>query len=95
VKNLNAERDTLVANQTLIEANKKLYTGVCNALIEAARFLKVKGALNLWVISSVINHKIPKDDLHESLRTGGAASVDLDPAPHIYTSVSNDGVTRA
>jgi hypothetical protein len=95
IKNLNAERDTLIETQTLVEANKKLYTKVCSALVDAAHFLKVKGALNLWVVSSVINHKIPKNDLHESLKAGGAVSVDLDPTPHIYTSVSNDGLTRA
>lgn len=95
VKNLNAERDTLMGNQALIDANKKLYAGVSKALVEAARMLNVRGSLNLWVISSVINHKIPKDDLHDSLKSGGANSVELDPTPHIYTSVSNDGQTRA
>jgi hypothetical protein len=94
-KNLNAEHENSMGSQALVTANKKLYSSVSSALVQAARSLGVKGSLNLWVISSVINHKIPKDSLHEALREGGATSVDLDPTPHNYYSRGNSGKFKA
>lgn len=95
VKNLNVEHENEMGDQALVTANKKLYASVSAAIAEAARSLGVKGAMNLWVISSVINHRIPGKDLHESLKEGGAGSVELDPVPHRYYSGSNNGKFRA
>jgi len=95
VKNLNVEQENTMGSQAVVSANKKLYSGVCKALTEAARTLSIKGALNLWVISSNINQKIPKDDLHVSLKSGGATSVTTDDAPHAFISGSNDGLFKA
>ena len=53
-----------------IKANKSLYSETCIALKEAAPKLQVKGALNLWVFSNNLNHKIPKEDLHDALKSG-------------------------
>lgn len=94
VKNLNTELENTMGEQALVTANKKLYSGVCSALAEAARILGVKNVLNLWVISSNINQKIPATDLHDALREGGADSVETDSAPHKYISGSNDGLLR-
>jgi len=95
VKNLNAEHESSMGSQALVNANKKLYAGTCTALIEAARQLNVKGSLNLWVISSIVNEKIPQESLYESLSSGGATSVELDPNPHSLLSGSNDGKRKA
>ena len=95
VKNLNVEHENEMGDQARVDANKKLYAKVSAAIAEAARSLGVKGILNLWVISSVINHKIPGKDLHESLKDGGANSVELDPVPHRYYSGSNDARFKA
>lgn len=95
IKNLNVEHENDMGAQALIDANKKLYSAVSAALVEAARSLHVKGELNLWVISSVRNHKIPKDDLHASLTASGAKSVEVDPTPHTYYSGSNNGLFKA
>ena len=95
IKNLNVEHENTMGSQALVTANKKLYSGVCGALLEAARRLNIRGSLNLWVISSNINQKIPKDELHESLKSGGASSVEVDTYPHSHMSGSNDGKRRA
>jgi hypothetical protein len=95
VKNLNAEHESTMGSQALVNANKKLYASTCTALIDAAKQLNVKGNLNLWVISSNINEKIPQESLYESLRTGGATSVELDPNPYALLSGSNDGKRKA
>lgn len=71
VENLNAERENAMENQALLNANKKPYSGVCDALTKAAVILGVKNVLNLWVISANTNPKIPAEDLHKALREGG------------------------
>lgn len=94
VKNLNAEHETTMGSQALVNANKKLYTGVCNAIADAARILGIRNLINLWVISSNVNPKIPAENLHDALREGGATSVKTDSFPHKYISGSNDGLLR-
>ncbi len=92
VKNLNAEHESDMGSQALINANKKLYSGVCLALIDAAKLLGVQGIINFWVVSSNINHKIPQKDLHEALTEGGANSVTTDDKNiHLIKSGGNDG----
>lgn len=95
IKNLNVEHANDMGNEALVAANKKLYASVSCALVEAARSLNVTGELNLWVISSSRNHKIPEKDLHDSLRAGGAESVDVDPTPYNFYSGSNNGLFKA
>ncbi len=94
IKNLNAEREESMNLQALIRANKSLYQKTCEAVREAARKLNMKGALNLWVISSKINQKIPQEELHDALKKGGAESVEMDSTPIRYVSGSNDGKRR-
>lgn len=47
--------------------------------------------INFYVISSNINHKIPKDDLHEALKEGGAQLVETDNIKYKMWSGSNNG----
>lgn len=91
VKNLNTEHESEMGLQALVLANKKLYSGVCSAVFSAAKLLGVQGVINFFVISSNINYKIPKDDLHQALRDGGADSVDTDGKIHVIKSSSNNG----
>ncbi len=46
VKNLNAEGENEMSRQVLVEANKELYSGVCQAIREAARILGCTNPLN-------------------------------------------------
>lgn len=78
VKNMNTELENDMGTQALITANKQLYKSVCSSVIEAAKLLGVQGLINFWVISSNINHKIPKADLHDALHAGGASKVETD-----------------
>ncbi|HEY6530602.1 MAG TPA: hypothetical protein VIZ65_18085 [Cellvibrionaceae bacterium] len=54
-------------NEALIRANKSLYTGVCNALLEAARLLGIGHQLNFYVFSKSVNPKMPQQALEEAL----------------------------
>ena len=94
VKNLNAENENEMGTQALITANKKLYKGVCEAIIEASKKLGVKGNIRLSVFSSNLNPKIPGKDLHDALKQGGAKDVVTDENVYKYFSGSNDGVAR-
>lgn len=47
--------------------------------------------INFFVISGNINHKISKDDLHETLKEGGARLVETDNIKCKTWSGSNDG----
>ncbi len=92
VKNLNAERENEMTLEALVSANKTLYSKVCTALVDAARKLGVSGQVNFWVYSNNINQKIPKQQLHEALKDGGAASITTDDTTKIAFLVgSNDG----
>lgn len=91
VKNLNDDREDDLSKNQLIRANKQLYSGVCSALSEAARQLGVSGRLQLYVFSHNKNYKIPQNDLHEALLSGGADSVVTDIHKPWATSGSNDG----
>lgn len=97
IKNLNAEREHEIRSkaglQALVRANKKLYTGVSDAIREAAQKLRIRGELNLWVVSSNVNEKIPKEDLHDALRDGGASAVGVAKKPFDIRSGSNDGTS--
>jgi len=91
VKNLNAEREDMLAKSALIEANKGLYQGVCMATQTAARALSVSGELNFWVMSNNVNPKIPKAELHQALRAAGAIGTATARKKYRYISGSNDG----
>ncbi len=55
--------------------------------------LGVNGVLNFWILSNIKNHKIPKQDLHEALKNGGASSVQSeDKINHRFKVGSNDGL---
>lgn len=67
-----------MSNQILIRANKDLYSGVCKALVDAAKLLGVSNQLNFYVFSKSNNPKIPQPDLVAALKDGGASSVVTD-----------------
>jgi len=46
------------------------------------------------VFSSNLNHKIPKDDLHDALKIGGASGVKTDDHVYDIWSGSNDGIRQ-
>lgn len=92
VKNLNAEGENQMQRQALVDANKSLYTNVCQAVKAAAELLGCKNMLKFWVFSNSANPKIPKDDLHQALRDGGASVVTTDEdTKHAFNVGSNSG----
>jgi hypothetical protein len=96
IKNINAERENEMEQQALVRANKKLYSSVTHALVDAARKLGVSGIINFWIFSNNVNSKIKKQDLHDTLlKEGKAESVTTDEkAKHIFMVGSNDGTTE-
>lgn len=64
VKNLNTESEASYKGKARIIANQKLYEGVCQAIVKAAKILGVKNAIDFYVFSNKKNPKIPKDNLH-------------------------------
>ena len=92
VKNLNTEHEKGMGDQARVNANKDLYSGVCKALIGAAKLLGVQGEINFWVLSNNKNPKIPKEELHNALKSGGAEStVTDDKTKHAFFVARNDG----
>ncbi|GLS26527.1 hypothetical protein GCM10007877_22430 [Marinibactrum halimedae] len=93
-KNLNMEGEHLMETAALIQANKSLYTGVSLAIQEAAKYFGVVGEVDFWIMSNSKNPKIPKPDLHQALREGGAVGSAVAKKNYRYTSGSNDGKER-
>ncbi len=89
-KNLNAERESTMGDQALLRANKEIYSGVCQAIIQAAKQLGVTSELNFYVFSKNNNPKIPQEDLHAALKEGGAAEVKTDEKSYRVLIGSND-----
>lgn len=90
VKNLNVENEGPI-NPSLVSANKGLYIGVTKAIIEAGQLLGCSAKLNFWVYSSNINPKIPGEELHDALLTGGAEEVQMSNRQHLFKSGTNSG----
>lgn len=95
VKNLNTDYQDSLSKHDLIIENKKLYSGVCKAVLDAAKLLGVQGVINFYVVSSNINQKIPIQDLHEALEEGGAEKVETDNITYKMWSGSNNGKQAA
>lgn len=91
VKNLNTELENELGTQALVTANKRLYRDVYNAVLDAAKLLGVSGVINFYVISANKNWKIPKEELHEALKEGGAESVETDNQIFEIYSSNNAG----
>jgi len=91
VKNLNIENESQIDRTLLVKENKKLYENVCKAILQAAKLLGVQGQLNFFVFSNNKNPKLPKDELHAALVSGGADSVETDSHPYKFDVGSNDG----
>lgn len=91
-KNLNADGFGDTVTPELIQANMKLYSGVCEALVQAGKELGVKGKIEFHVFSKNINPKITQDKLHDSLIAGGAASVVTDK--NIYKVIVGHNSTK-
>lgn len=79
-----------------VQANKKLYSSVTAALVDAAKNLGVSGSINFRVFSNNLNPKIPKQDLHDALlKDGGASTVTTDDTTkHVFFVGSNDGMAE-
>ena len=89
-KNLNVERESTMGDQALIRANKQLYSGVCDAIIKAAKQLGVTSELNFYVFSKNNNPKIPQGELHAAMKEGGAGTVKTDDKLYKVFAGSND-----
>ncbi len=89
-KNLNAERENNLENQLLIKANKDLYTSTCNAILQATAQLGVPSEINFYIFSRNNNPKIPRDELHKALKSGGATSVETDKRRYKVNTAKND-----
>lgn len=90
IKNLNSERENEMSQQALITANKSLYRKTCEAIYEAAKIFSVRGELRLHVFSNNRNPKIPQQDLHSALLSGGSKQVTTDPSKYEYPVSKND-----
>ena len=91
VKNLNVNNENAMDAETRIRANRKLYTGTCRAIVEAAKLLGLSEAsLNFWVLSNIKNPKIPMKDLHEAMLEGGADEVSYSKDPIKTPVMSNN-----
>lgn len=94
IKNLNAENERGIDLKLLIRMNKELYEKTVVAIKEACAHFGVRESVNIHVYSANINYKIPKDDLHQALKSGGASTVETDSRELIYRSGSNDNQLR-
>lgn len=95
IKNLNAENERGMELKLLVSINKDLYEKTVAAIKEACAHFGIKESVSIHVYSSNINYKIPKDDLHHALKSGGASSVETDPRALNFRSGSNDNKLRA
>jgi hypothetical protein len=95
IKNLNVENEHSVDLQLRVQLNKELYEKTVIAIREACTHFGIRTSVNIHVYSSNINYKIPKDALHEALRSGGASHVETDSRELNYRSGSNDNKLRA
>lgn len=95
IKNLNAENERGMDLKLLVRKNKALYEETVAAIKEACAHFGIKDSVSIHVYSSSINYKIPKDDLHQALKSGGASSVETDPRKFNFRSASNDNKLRA
>ena len=91
VKNLNVEREGDFTNEAKVKANKGLYTSVCQALVGAAKQLGLSGELQLHVFNHNKNPKLPREDLIDSLVSGGASNVETDTHKPKVQIGSNSG----
>ncbi|MCO1333113.1 hypothetical protein MO867_02050 [Microbulbifer sp. OS29] len=89
-KNLNVDRENDMSNQSLIRANKDLYSNICKTIIQAARQLGISSEINFYVFSRNDNNKIPGEDLHEALTDGGAKHTKTDQYRYKVVAGSND-----
>jgi len=94
IKNLNAENERGMDLKILIGLNKDLYKKSVAAIKEACAHFGVKESVNIYVYSSNVNYKIPKDYLHQALKAGGAINVETDSRELNFRSGSNDNLVR-
>lgn len=95
IKNLNAEGEKSMDIKTLVCANKDLYQNTIAAIKEARLHFGIQKDISVHIYSSNINPKIPKEELHSALESGGAAHVETDSRELVYPSGSNDNKFRA
>ncbi len=90
-KNLNADFEQDMTNEALVVANKGLYSGVCKALVGAAKTLGIANQFNFYVFSKSNNPKIPQPELVSALQEGGASTVVTDDHRPRVTVGDNTG----
>lgn len=91
IKNLNAEDEENFGLDFLVRLNKELYKSTTEAIRTACRHFGINSEVNIHVYSSNINQKIPANELHEALKSGGASSVQTDERKLTYKSGNNLG----
>jgi hypothetical protein len=94
IKNLNVENERGVDLEILVGLNRDLYKKTVIAIKETCGHFGLKESVNIYVYSSNINYKIPKDDLYQALKSGGAANVETDSRELNFRSGSNDNLLR-
>ncbi|QFT54421.1 hypothetical protein [Microbulbifer sp. THAF38] len=95
VKNLNSEKENNMEVDALIKANMQLYEKSTEAIKKAARFFGITESINFHVFSAAKNHKLPKDNLKDALKSGGAKNITTDKRIHLFLTGSNDGEREA
>ena len=95
IKNLNAENEKGMDLKVLVQINKELYEKTVIAIKEACAHFGVKESIHIHVYSSNVNYKIPRDDLYQALKAGGASNVETDSRELNFRSGSNDNQLRA
>ncbi|WP_152558711.1 hypothetical protein [Endozoicomonas numazuensis] len=94
IKNLNIEDESRYELDLLVQLNKELYKSTAEAINKACSHFGLQSDVNIHVYSASINNKIPENDLHQALKSGGANSVTTDSRKLIFKSGNNLG-TRA
>lgn len=90
VKNLNTERENDLGLKATAEANRPLYQKTAEAICSAAKDLAYKGQLRFHVFSNNANPKMPKEALHDVLKSANADSVVTDKREYQYFVSKND-----
>lgn len=78
----------------LVKINKELYEKTVIAIKKACQHFGLKEPVTIHVYRSNVNYKIPKDDLHQALKLGGASTVETDSREFNLRSGSNDNQLR-
>ncbi|TLM78187.1 hypothetical protein ACONUD_17895 [Microbulbifer harenosus] len=91
IKNMNAEGQHEGNMPLLVRLNMGLYENTTKAIADACRHFGIHSGIKIHVYSSNINPKIPKPELHQALKSGGAKAVETDSRKIRHKVGSNNG----